>query len=66
MYKVGNQCHMDLSGVMANAHFGKLTVRGRDGNMYELPDKCIKKTNGCLKANWRGIFVKEMGYAIPA
>ena len=62
----GNNCHKDLSGVMANSGFGKLVVRGRDGEMYDLPSACIKKTDGCLKKNWRGIFIKEMGYAIPA
>ena len=64
--KQGNNCHKDLSGVMANSGFGKLVMRGRDGVMHEIPAACIKKTNGCLKNNWRGIFIREMGYAIPA
>ncbi len=64
--KVGNNCHKDLTGVMAHTGFGKLTIRGHDGNMHTIPSKCIKKTTGCLKNNWRAIFYREMGYAIPA
>jgi hypothetical protein len=65
MYKVGNQCHKDLSGVMANAHFGRLTILGKDGAKHEIPEACLFKT-GLLKKSWKAIFKREMGYAIPA
>lgn len=65
-YKAGNQCHKSLQGVMANFGFGNMFVIGRDGVKYQIPSICLKKTDGNLKKNWRGLFIKEMGFAIPA
>ena len=62
----GNACHKDLNGIMANSGFGSMFVLGRDGIKYQIPSICIKKTDGNLKKNWRGLFIREMGYAIPA
>jgi hypothetical protein len=65
MYKVGNNCHKNLSGVMANAHFGQLSILGTDGAMHNIPTQCIKQS-GLLKKTWKSIFKRTMGYAIPA
>ncbi len=63
--KKGLNCHMDMSGVMAHAHFGKLTILGKDNVFYTIPERCLFK-NGTLKKSWKSIFKREMGYAIPA
>lgn len=63
--KMGNNCHKDLSGVMANARFGVLRILGTDGKKHEIPQVCINKS-GTLKKNWRDLFTKVNGYAIPA
>ena len=63
--KVGNNCHKSLQGVMNNAGFGKLTVLDTDGKKHEIPKICLKQ-NGILKKNWRNLFAKVNGYAIPA
>ena len=58
--KRGNSCHRDMSGVMANARFGKLTINGRI-----IPEKCLK-TNGELKKEWKSIYLEQTGYRYSA
>ena len=63
--KRGMNCHKNLDGVMANARFGIMHIIDRNGTKHEVPQVCIKKS-GILKKNWRDLFTKVNGYAIPA
>lgn len=63
--KRGMNCHKSLAGVMSNARFGIIHIVDKDGIKHEVPQICLKKS-GILKKNWRNLFAKVNGYAIPA
>lgn len=48
----GIECHMNLSGVMANSGFGNLRIQ-KGGISVLLPKHAIRKEDGMLKNAWR-------------